>query len=262
VEGRARVPRSQHGRVRRDAIERVPSAGEQKAAEWEGWNTVVWTHDGSEWKARTRSGRPAASRPSARCGTRPIARRVGFKQTANQHLIDTVKGRKRGRARTSRWAGPQRGVPRDQRLGRSPASTSRRGIRVAKEAACEGAGQADDGPADNETYDFGKDRWELVTLIYAGNDPTMIERNQAEREEGRVVRRRVLPQGRHRGDGDRWFTDGELATLFTGWTILKDEVVDDIADWGLRKVKLVRFARRSRKLGVHEPVRIQGSARP
>ena len=45
------------------------------------------------------------------------------------------------------------------------------------------------------------------------------------------------------GTGIGGLKTGELATLFAGaeWTIVKDEVVDEIADWGLRKTKLVRF---------------------
>ncbi len=34
------------------------------------------------------------------------------------------------------------------------------------------------------------------------------------------------------------------AMLFAGWSIEKDEVVDGIADWGLKKSKVARFAAR------------------
>lgn len=41
---------------------------------------------------------------------------------------------------------------------------------------------------------------------------------------------------------------GALARLFAGnWELLRDDVVDDIANWGLKKAKLVRFVARKKK---------------
>jgi len=43
------------------------------------------------------------------------------------------------------------------------------------------------------------------------------------------------------------FAPGELAAQFQdGWTIVKDEIVEDIADWGLRKTRLARFVAEKR----------------
>jgi hypothetical protein len=44
------------------------------------------------------------------------------------------------------------------------------------------------------------------------------------------------------GTGIGGFAPGELAAAFKdGWKIVRDDNVEDIADWGLNKTKLVRF---------------------
>ena len=41
--------------------------------------------------------------------------------------------------------------------------------------------------------------------------------------------------------GPMGFEAGELAAHFAGWTIVRDEVVEVVADWSLQVEKLVRF---------------------
>jgi len=53
------------------------------------------------------------------------------------------------------------------------------GIRVAKEAAAKARVKLTTVQADVDTYDLGKDKWDLVTLIYAGTNPAMIEKVKA-----------------------------------------------------------------------------------
>ena len=57
-----------------------------------------------------------------------------------------------------------------------------------------------------------------------------------------IDRADVLAFSHAAGTGIGGFAPGELAALFPGWKIEKDEVVEDIADWGLNKVKVARFA--------------------
>jgi hypothetical protein len=44
----------------------------------------------------------------------------------------------------------------------------------------------------------------------------------------------------------RGFRKGELAKLFVGYEIVRDEIVDDSPDWGGDKEALVRFVARKR----------------
>jgi len=225
-----------------DAIESVPAAGEQKAAEWEGWNTVVWTHDGTTWKVAHAQWQTGGLEAERSMWNEAYRKAFGFKQTANQHLIDAVKGKKPGTALDIAMGQGRNAVFLATKGWKvTGVDISDEGIRVAKEAATKARVKLTTVQADNETYDLGTDKWDLVTLIYAGNDPAMIEKIKPSLKKGGLFVVEFFHRDASSGTGIGGFSDGELATMFTGWKILKDEVVEDIADWGLRKVKLVRF---------------------
>ena len=79
-------------------------------------------------------------------------------------------------------------------------------------------------------------------MIYAGVDPALVERMKPSLKAGGLF---VL-EGFHADSamakiGGGW-KDGQLAGMFRdGHKILRDDVVEDTADWSLTKQKLVRF---------------------
>ncbi len=225
-----------------NAIESVPSVGEQKAAEWEGRNTVVWVHDGTDWKIAHAQWQTGGVEAERSMWNEAYRKAIGFKQTANQHLINTVKGRKPGTALDIAMGQGRNAVFLATKGWKvTGVDISDEGIRVAKEAATKARVKLTTVQADNQTYDFGKDKWDLVTLIYAGDDPVLIDKIKTGIKKGGLFVVEFFHKDTTAGSGVGGFKDGELATAFTGWKILKDEVVEDVADWGLRKVKLVRF---------------------
>ena len=134
-------------------------------------------------------GRSLAGRPLAVAvrGSRGRARGVGRQVQALERLqpqAEPAAGRHRegqeggDRARSRDGAGPERGVPRPP-AGRSRASTSptracgSRGNAAAKKVKLETVN------AEMEKYDLGKDKWDLVTLIYAGDNHDVIERGSS-----------------------------------------------------------------------------------
>ena len=89
----------------------------------------------------------------------------------------------------------------------------------------------------------GKDKWELVTMIYAGDDAKLVERVKPSLKKGGLF---VLEYFSAEADtvkyGAGGWPAGALAKLFAdGFEIVRDEVVEDVSDWGLQKRKLVRF---------------------
>src|SRR5207244_3317048 len=50
------------------------------------------------------------------------------------------------------------------------------GIRIAKEDAARRKLTLDTVESDIDKYDLGKDKWDLIAMIYAGNDMKLIER--------------------------------------------------------------------------------------
>ncbi|MBA3458172.1 MAG: methyltransferase domain-containing protein [Deltaproteobacteria bacterium] len=225
-----------------NAVEAMPAVADQKAAEWEGWNTVVWTHDGGDWKVAHAQWQVGGLEAERSMWNEAYRKAIGFKQTANQHLIDTVKGRKPGTALDIAMGQGRNAVFLATKGWKvTGIDISDEGIRVAKEAAAKARVKLTAVQADNETYDFGKDKWDLVTLIYAGNNPSMIEKIKPSIKKGGVFVVEYFHKDATGSVGIGGFADGELAMQFAGWKVQKDEVVEDIADWGLRKLKLVRF---------------------
>jgi SAM-dependent methyltransferase len=117
------------------------------------------------------------------------------------------------------------------------------GIRIAKDNAARQKLKLGTVQQDLAVYDFGVARWDLVTMIYAGDDLKMIERIKPSIRSGGLFVLEYFHDDATQGTGIGGFGTGELAPLFRdGWTILEDLVVEDVADWGLRRTKLVRFA--------------------
>ncbi|MGE5183735.1 MAG: hypothetical protein ACM31C_16800, partial [Acidobacteriota bacterium] len=103
--------------------------------------------------------------------------------------------------------------------------------------------------SDIDKFDLGKDHWDLVTMIYAGADPKLVERIQPSIKKGGLFVTEYFhaDSDAAKSGAEGWQT-GQLAKLFGDgrWEILRDEVVDDIADWSLREQKLVRFVARKK----------------
>ena len=85
-------------------------------------------------------------------------------------------------------------------------------------------------------------------MIYAGDDVQIVERLQRSIKGGGLF---VLEFFADDGEPTRFthggWPRGALARLFAGnWELLRDDVVEDIADWGLKKAKLQRFVARKK----------------
>jgi hypothetical protein len=97
--------------------------------------------------------------------------------------------------------------------------------------------------ADLATWDLGREKWDLVVFVYAGADPKDVERIKTSLRPGGLVVVEVFHADGTGGTRSGGFATGQLARLFGDtFTIVRDETVDDVADWGgPSKTKLVRF---------------------
>ena len=169
---------------------------------------------------------------------------VFFKTTANQHLIDTVKGRKPGKALdVAMGQGRNALYLASQGWKVTGVDISDEGMKIAQANAAKQKLKLETINHDAETFDYGKDKWDLVTLIYAGNNHAEIEKIKPSIKKGGLFVVEFFAKESTAKTGIGGFEPGELKALFDDgkWTIVKDEVVEDIADWGLGKTKLVRF---------------------
>lgn len=222
---------------------RVPAHGDMPMTTAEGWNTLVWTVDGETWKVSHWQWQRAGLDAEREDWNDVFRESTTFKTTANQFLIDVTRGRRPGSALDIAMGQGRNAIYlASQRWRVTGVDISDEGIRIAKETAAKQRLKLDAVLQDVQKYDLGTSRWDLVTLIYAGDDTKLLERIKTGLRRGGLVVVEFFHSEATQGTGIGGFETGELAKQFAGWKILRDEVVDDVADWGLRKTKLVRFA--------------------
>jgi SAM-dependent methyltransferase len=101
---------------------------------------------------------------------------------------------------------------------------------------------------DANEFDYGREQWDLVAVIYFDPRPYAKKIYSALKPGGVVV-----VEGFHRDATKKIrigagvvFDSGELRELFKGFEVLRYEEVEDVADWGLEKVRLVRLVGRKK----------------
>ncbi len=232
------------------AIQHLPPEGDRGAIDRDGWNTMVWVPDGTTWKISllqySRGGIDAE-----RAQWNDVFRIAGiFKKEPNQLLVDTVKGKKPGTAlEVAMGQGRNALYLASQGWKVTGVDISDEGIRIAKQEAAKRKLKLDTVEADVDSWDPGKDRWDLVTMIYCGDSAKRVEHLMPSIKKGGLF---VLEYFHADSDmasfGAGGWPTGALAKLFGDgtWEIVRDDVVDDISDWGMVKRKLVRFVARKK----------------
>jgi hypothetical protein len=211
----------------------------------ESWTTLAWAHDGTRWSLAyvdlDRAGLPAEKER----WNEYFAQGRGFNKEPNKTLVEAVKGRKAGTALDLQMGQGRNAVfLATQGWKTTGIDISDEGIRQAKAAAAEKKVKLEALLVDSDNYDLGKNKWDLITLIYSGTDATLIERSKpALKKGGLFVVEYFHAESDIAKSGAGGFKTGELAAAFKdGFDIVRDEVVDDNADWASqRKTKLVRF---------------------
>jgi SAM-dependent methyltransferase len=225
-----------------EAVEHVPATADHPAAEIDGYNTLVWARSGNEWRAALLTWQPAGIEGERQSWDTTYHASVGFNLKPNQLLVDTVKGRKPGTALDIAMGQGRNAVfLASQGWKVTGVDISDEGIRIAKDNAAKQKLKLDTVDEDIAKYDLGENKWDLVTLIYAGNDTALLERIKPALKKGGLLVVEYFAKDATAGTGISGFETGALAHTFAGWKITKDEVTEDIADWGLRKLKLQRF---------------------
>ena len=212
---------------------------------YDGWYTVSWTRDDGDWKVAHWSWQPyRSSLESARDFWDDNFRQdVGFTHAPNRLLVATVATATPGAA-LDIAAGQGRNALYLAAHGWhvTAIDISGEGLRRAREAADRAHVALTTEQVDADAYDYGIGKWDLVTLIYAGDSDARLAKIAASLRPGGLV---VVEYFADVGDGG--FKPGQLATAFAhGFEILRDETVDDQPDWATDRAKLVRFVARRR----------------
>jgi SAM-dependent methyltransferase len=229
-----------------EAVEHYPPDGARPTGDFDGWSTVVWVREAGGWRAASwqwiKGGLDAARQDWN--ATYREAR--DFNPHPNTFLAETVKGRRPGVALdVAMGQGRNALYLASQGWRVTGIDISDEGLRQAREAAAARKLQIDAINTDMDTWDYGYEKWDLVSLIYAGAscDAKKLRAVQRGLRRGGLV---VL-EGFHKDAVPAiGCATGEIAAHFkSGFTILRDDVIDDVSDWGNQRgvaQKLVRFA--------------------
>lgn len=222
--------------------EQFSAHGDMPAHTSEKWHTVALAPESGAWTVVYYTFQLAGIETEREMWNEVYRQQINFKTTANQHLIDTVKGRKTGTALDVAM-GQGRNVLHLASVGWKVTGIdiSEEGIKFAKASAAKQKLKFDAVIQDIDTYDFGTAKWDLVTMIYAGSKAKTIDKIKPSIKKGGLFVVEFFHKEATSGTGIGGFESGALAKQFEGWKILTDVVVEDIADWGLRKTKVVRF---------------------
>ena len=202
-----------------------------------GWYVLEWRRDrDGDWKLALWTWQRGGEGGERDQWNDVFRNGVGFAKAPNRLLIDTVRAEKPGAALdVAMGQGRNALYLASQGWHVTGVDMSDVGIRQAREEASRRGLALETVDANLDTYDFGTERYDLVTMIYAGNDAAWIDK----------AKRSLKPHGLFVME---YFADDKLIPrqVFDGYEILRDEVVEDTPDWAMDRAKLVRFVARKR----------------
>jgi SAM-dependent methyltransferase len=229
------------------ATEHVPPEGDGKPLDDDGSNTLVWVRDGARWTAAIWQWDPAGIEAERARWNRWLTEGRGFNHKPNQLLVDSVKGGKPGTALDIATGQGRNSVfLATQGWKVTGVDISDEGLRLTREEAAREKVKIETVQSDIDKYDLGTDKWDLVTMIYAGDDAKLLERIKPSiKKNGLFVTEYFAADSEPAKSGAGGWDPKTLEAAFKGWTIVRDDHVEDNADWaGQRKTKLVRFVAR------------------
>jgi len=167
----------------------------------------------------------------------------GFSREANRLLIDTLDGATPGVALDlATGQGRNALYLAAQGWQVTGIDISDEGLRIAREQAVERGLSIQTIHADIDAWELGESRYDLVTMLYAGDHAQWIDKIKASLRDGGLI---IVEGWAKESPGSPYgFSEGLLATLFDGYEILRDETVVGAPDWAWDEAKLVRFVAR------------------
>ncbi len=212
-----------------------------------GWYTLHWAREGGAWKVRLWTWQRVGH---ARDHWNDVYRNnVGFEKQPNRLLVEISKGLPPGTA-LDLTMGQGRNVLHLASTGwkATGIDIAEEGVRLARDEAAKRKLELTTVVADIDGWDFGKEKWDLITMIYPGPfHQAWWEKSKVGLKKGGVF---VLEffAGDPANPGGGGYLASELAKAFgEGFTVLRNDEVEDHPDWALDKAKLVRFVAKKNK---------------
>ena len=227
------------------AIERQGGNDKKGGYKFVGWYLVEWVRRGDAWQARLWTWHRGGDTEAREHWNDIYRNGFGFEKLPNRLLVEAIKGKKPGTA-LDVATGQGRNALHLAAQGWKVTGVdlSDEGLRIARDEAAKRRLSLETVNANIDEYDFGKARWDLVTMIYAGANVAWIEKIKPSLRPGGLFIVEFFAQS---PVSPKAFAPGQLAGLFAdGYEILRDETVEDAPDWALDRAKLVRFVARKK----------------
>lgn len=210
---------------------------------YEGCYLLQWVRAGDAWRVQLLTWQKESTERDWWNDTFHTGR--GFSHEPNRLLVETVKDNKPGAAlELAMGQGRNALYLASQGWNVTGVDTSDAGLRIAREQAVKRKLALETINADIDEWDFGVNRFDLVTLIYAGDHAKWIDKIKASLRKGGLFV--VEGWAKESPDSPVGFDEGQLAKLFEDYETLRDETVEDVPDWAHDKGKLVRFVARKK----------------
>lgn len=210
---------------------------------WVGWYTLQWRRIGDAWKLRLWSWQRGGA-SSARETWNDIYRNdVGFEKQPNKLLVEIAKTLKPGTALDlAMGQGRNALYLASQGWTVTGIDFADEGLKTARAEAAKRKLVLTTINSDIDAWDFGKEKWDLITMIYPGDnhDPWIEKAKVALKKGGTFVLEYFAGEPDKPEEGG--YLPGHLAKLFaSGFVILRDDYVEGQPDWAMDHAKLVRF---------------------
>jgi SAM-dependent methyltransferase len=230
-----------------EALEHVTGNESHGGYDFDGWYTLAWSRDGDDWKLVYLGWRQGGSGGERAVWDEIYRNSIGFNHEPNRLLIDSVARARPGTALDVAMGQGRNALYLASKGWRvTGVDISDEGIAAARASAAQRKLALDAIDVDIDKYDFGTNKWDLVTMIYATDNAAWMEKIKRSLRKGGLFVFEYFAQDLSTGD-DGGVPPGKLAKIFAdGFDIVRDEVVDDVPDWAVDRAKLVRFVARKR----------------
>lgn len=231
-----------------ESVVHAPAEDARPGADFDSWNTLVWVRGPDGWTATLWQSAKAGVAADREQWNSTYSAGQAFKRTPSKFLVEVVKDRKPGAALdVAMGQGRNTVFLASQGWRVTGVDISDEGLRIARRTAEERHLAIEAIEADDRTWNFGTDRWDLVAMMYAGCDAAMVSNLRTSMKHGGVA---VVEGFHHDSAPNIGYRTGELAGLFgDGFTVLRDEVVSEESDWGIgdgTQEKVVHFVAQRR----------------
>jgi Methyltransferase domain/Domain of unknown function (DUF4440) len=212
-----------------------------------GWYTLSWLREGDAWKVRLWTWQRAGKSSQTDFWNDVFRNDSGFEKQPNQFLIEITKGVKPGVALDLAMGQGRNALYLASNGWKvTGVDFAEEGVRIARDEATKRKLVMTSVMADIDTWDFGTNRWDLISMIYPGeNHEPWIEKSKAAlKNNGLFVLEFFAGDPDHPDDGG--YMPGQLAKMFgdPSFQILRDDSFEGTPDWAVDHAKLVRFVAR------------------